>query len=293
MALALVAVAAWVAAAAADGTPQRSGAGPGASDRPGSASAVDRLSGNLIVRHQRVDAAGSPTGPAAPAIVLRLERRRDNGRWRTSLSLKSSEPVWVESLTGRQSLENPFVVARFEYDEDGTPPRLFNRSGKLIPGPTDADRALFRLPDHLRDRAWNPAPILSRLAGVTGPSMDQGPAAGLLVPAVDRAHRRALVERRFGPALDPVRGFDRFVMTSGENTQELLLNPDTALPAELNVVVRGRLATRAQFEYEPIPGGLLIRRRLRAEHATTDANGARLISDVELTDLSLGEGSGR
>src|SRR5687767_8120044 len=130
MALAVLIVAASVASAAADGTPQRaSGAGPAASAPGGSASAADRLSGNLIVRHQRVDAAGSPTGPATPAIVLRLERRRDNGRWRTSLSLKSSEPVWVESLTGRLSLENPFVVARFEYDEDGTPPRLFNRSG--------------------------------------------------------------------------------------------------------------------------------------------------------------------
>src|SRR5688572_28732595 len=84
---------------------------------------ADRFTGDLAIRHQRLGADGAPAGPSAPAIVLRVERRREHGVWKTIVSVRESGTIRVQSLAGPQVLDNPFALARLEYDEDGTPPR--------------------------------------------------------------------------------------------------------------------------------------------------------------------------
>lgn len=269
---------------AADGHPQRAG--------DAVAPVEDRFTGDLTIRHQRIGADDAVAGPSAPAIVLRVDRRRVQGVWKTVVSVRESGPIRVQSLAGPQVLENPFALARLEYDENGTPPRLYNRAGRLVPGPTEADRQFFAIPADRRPN-WNPAPILAALA--TGPSAGygRGPADGLFADAADRARRREQVERRFGPAVGLVRGLDRFVQETSTTTSEVLLRPDTALPVEVNLAREGRLVSRATFDYQLAAGNRWVRRHLRLEQSLNPNTSERLVTDIELIDVSAAEGGAR
>jgi hypothetical protein len=266
-----------------------------AAQRDGTASAArpEAFSGQLTVRHQRVNADGQPSGVSAPAIVLRFERRKERGHWKTALTLQSIDPIWVESLSGRTSLRNPFGISRLEYDDDGSAPRMFGRTGALISGPTDEDRRLLGVPDALRDPS---VALATRLAAiVSGPRAfnGRGPADGLLVYDTDRTGRRLDLERRLGRPVGTVRGLERFVTQAADRAQELLLDPATALPVELNVAREGRLFSRTTFDYQPASAGAWLRRRLRTEFALGGAQAGRMVSEVELSDVAIGQETGR
>jgi hypothetical protein len=253
----------------------------------------EAFSGRLTVRYQRVAADGRPGSSPVPAIVLKLERWPVRGRWKTALTLQSSDPVWIESLTGRRPLQNPFGISRLEYDDDGTTPRVYGRRGELVKGPTNADRRLLGIPDTLRDPNAELATRLAAIVGGPGAPVGRGPAEGLLVHASDHPNRRLALERRFGRPIGTVRGLERFVVQAADRTQELLLDPDTALPAELNVARQGRLFSRTSFDYQASSTGSLLRRRLHTEFALGSSASGRLVSDIELTDVTIGQGTGR
>ena len=248
---------------------------------------ADQFTGDLSIRHQRVRADGAPAGPSAPAIVLRVDRRRVQGVWRTVVSVRDSGPIRVQSLTGPQVLDNPFALARLEYDEDGTPPRLYNRAGRLVTGPTEADRRFFAIPAGRRPD-WDPAPILAALAAGPAAAHGRGPADGLVVDAGDRARRRGDLERRFGPPVGLVRGFDRFVHETPTTVSEVLLRPDTALPVEVNLAREGRLVSRVTFDYQPAAASRWVRRHLRSEQSLNPNTSERLVTDIELIDVTEG-----
>jgi hypothetical protein len=249
----------------------------------------DSFAADLTIRHQRVTADGRPEGVSPPAMVLRIERRRAGGHWRTTLDVTSTEPTLVQSPAGRQSLDNPFAVARLEF-QDGAPPRMYDRRGRLIQGPTPADISALGLPAELRKRDWNPEELIVGAPGMPGFAGERGPAAGLVSLVSERAARRNDLERRYGMPVGQVRGLDRFLHQSSDSTQELLVDPETALPVELNVADRGELVRHATLDYERLAGTALLRRRLRNEQAVAEPNGMRLVTEIELTNVRLTEG---
>jgi hypothetical protein len=258
----------------------------------GAASSAEAFSGLLTVRHQRVGADGQPSAAPVPAMVLRFERWPEHGRWKTALTLQSSDPVWIESLSGRRSLPNPFGLSRLEYDE-GAAPRMYGRAGGLVKGPTDADRRLLGIPETLRDPNAALATRLAAMVGGPAALAGRGPADGLLVHAHDRPRRRLDLERRFGHPVGTVRGLERFVTQAAGRAQELLIDPETTLPVELNVVHQGRLFSRTIFDYQPSTAGSLLRRRLRTEFALGSSTDGRMVSEVELTDVAFGREASR
>ena len=253
--------------------------------------AWDHFTADLTVRHRRVTADGVAAGIDPPVVVLRLERKRTGQSWRTSLALRSAEPASIQSPAGRQSLDNPFAITRLEYDEDGTPPRMYDRAGQLASGPTADDLRLLGLPDHLRNRDWDADSVLARIPSVPPSLGDRGPAPGLVVQADARASRRGNIERRFGRSVGRVRGLDRFLEHAGKTVRELLVNPEFSLPVELSVAENGQLMRHATFDYEFHDATTLLRRRARTEHVLPESGGMRLITEVELSDVALTEGA--
>jgi len=68
------------------------------------------------------------------------------------------------------------------------------------------------------------------------------------------------------------------------------LQPDTALPVEVNLARQGRLVSRATFDYQPVAGNRWVRRHLRAEQSLNPSTSERLVTDVELIDVTVSEG---
>jgi hypothetical protein len=279
-----------MAVAAIDATGvQRGGKASGA---PVSSTSYQRLSGDLTVRQSRVGPDGRPAGMSAPAVVLHLDRERHGQRWRTTLVVRSTQPASINTLTGPQELQNPFVVSRFEYDDDGTAPRMYNRAGALIQLPGRAAREGLGVPAALLDPHWTSDAIRSRPGMAPGTTVDNGPAAGLFLDRDDHVRRRAMLERHFGRSAGTHRGLERFINRVGDDVQEVLADPVTAVPVEVNTVKRGQLVSRATFDYQTIVNGAILRRRARSERVLNDPS-ERFVSDIELSNLTLGEAAGR
>ena len=262
-----------------------------ASERPAAADLYERMTGEVTIRHGRIDARGVSVRSLVPTSVLQLERQRHTGRWRTTLTVRAEAPVVVQSLTGRATLDNPFAVTRFEYDEDG-PPRMYNRAGALIAPPGPAARRALGLPEALRDPDWRDS-VLTRVRPSTGPLAGHGPGDGLVMRVGDRAARRASLERAFGLRTNQVRGLDRFVQQDGQLVKELLADPHTALPVEINSARSGRLLSHSTFVFEPLGNGEVVRRLLRSERASSETDDGRIVMEIELSNVSFTKGNER
>ena len=115
--------------------------------------------------------------------------------------------------------------------------------------------------------------------------------AKLLVEANRRNERRAELERHFGPPVERVRGLDRYVTNRGGDVDEVLLDPTTALPYELNTVRGGVLVSRVLMSYEA-RGSAFIRRSLRSERALADT-ARRVVTTIDVTNVQLVAGGGQ
>jgi hypothetical protein len=249
----------------------------------------DAFAGDLTIRHQRIAASGQPAGMSPPAMVLRFDRRRVGGAWRTTLEVISTAPAWVQSPAGPAALENPFALARLEFEDDDGPPRMYDRRGQLIRGPGPADIRALGVPADLRTRDWDPEDLIAGSPGRPVLAGSRGPAAGLVSLVSERASRRRELERRHGKPVGQVRGLDRFLSQAADSVHELLVDPETALPVEINVAEHGALVRHATLEYEPVAGAALLRRRIRNEEVAGDADGVRLVTDIELSNVRFTE----
>jgi hypothetical protein len=255
--------------------------------RATAATTPQRLEADLTVRHRRLASDGTPLGPDLPAMVVHVDRRRSGARWRTSLTLRSDAPARILALNGAHDLPNPFAIARMEFDDDGAAPRMFDRQGHPVPVPGRAARRFFDRPD--RSQAPSPADqLLARLPSAIRPT--GGAFEGLVVDRADRDRRARHLETRFGRAVGRVRGLDRYVAPAGEALEEVLVDPETALPAEVNVARGGQLVRRSTFAYAEAAGRRLVRRQALAEQLLPGDRGDRLQSTIALSDVVIDDG---
>jgi hypothetical protein len=258
-------------------------------DSAGAGSSVpvwDSLTADLAIRHYRVAADGTPTGPAVPAMTMRLERAIRGGRSTTTLTLRDLEGPRVQTLSGTRLLSNPFLIARMEVDDEDGTTRYFDAAGKIVPGPTPADRDQLGLPPSLRSQDGTLDALLAATAKGPGPRGPRSVAGGLFAPADGQTARRAALEARFGPARGRVRGLDRFTGLSGEMEYEVLVRPDVSLPVEMSTSRLGQLVMRAELTYDPAPAGFL-RRAVRLEQLIPKGDGARAVAQVEISNVTF------
>jgi hypothetical protein len=258
--------------------------GVGAS--PAFEATIESAAADITIRQWRVTADGARAGVDPPAVSVRVEAARNGSAWRTSLSMTGLDRPVARGLAGPQALDNPFLVSRLEYDDDGTPPRMFNARGQLMAMPGENERRALGLPEGLRDKNWDPSAVLGRV-GAPGRGPDRTGLAGLVVGVADAPKRRADVERHFGKRIGQVRGHDQFILRSGAQVDELLITPDTAVPVELNETTEGELTARMEFEYDAQGADALVRRHVRAERAIGKSGGERMVTDLSVTNLTL------
>jgi hypothetical protein len=85
------------------------------------------------------------------------------------------------------------------------------------------------------------------------------------------------------------RGFDRYLTTTAEGTQEVLVTPETALPVEINVQTQSGANARSTMAYEPFG----VRGQLRKLTRTDQGLGAagRAVTEVELSNAVVSDGA--
>ncbi|MEZ5290746.1 MAG: hypothetical protein R2745_06665 [Vicinamibacterales bacterium] len=119
-----------------------------------------------------------------------------------------------------------------------------------------------------------------------GPWAGPAAAAEPLVAAPGAATaRRARIEREFGARVGRVRGLDRYLARQGDTVREVLVAPDTALPAELNVVAGRVLVERHTFEYRRLADGGWVRHRTVSAAPVPGQPSQRLVSLTALDDI--------
>jgi hypothetical protein len=243
------------------------------------------VTADISIRQMLVDGAGHPMHTAPPALAFRMLRTFGSTGWRTTLTLVQQE-LPKTALPGEQpaALNNPFAIARIEYDGDGTLPRLYNPSGQQVVGPNALNRALLATPQSIATSAdWD-----ARKRQFTASVVSATSSAWVddLVATPDkRNERRQAIERTYGKPKKRVNGLDRYVTTDGALTAELLVKPDAVVPVELNQVDGGELVGRVLSTYLIRNDGAYIKRLHHAERKMPAIAGARSIIDVETTNV--------
>ena len=213
---------------------------------------------DVTVTHAVIDAAGQATGPAAPPVAYRLERVRTDTGWKTVMTYRP-----VAGSTAKPSILDR---ARVEYDESTGRLQIRDGDGRAIDMPA-SEAPAGPLP------AWTGQSLLD--------SLEMRPDG--------KPERLELLEETFGRARGKVRGLDRFLANrDDEITEEVLADPETSAPVEINTARGGRLEQRIVFEYEKRPGGALRRRSMRSESLIPDSDGRRVVTVVSFAPAGAG-----
>lgn len=244
----------------------------------------------VAIRHKRMSADGRESRVAVPPVHLRVESRRELGRWRTRMDFEAAAPVTVKIAGDLVPLQNPFLVSRMEFDDElGGEPRMYDRLGRQVRLPTEEDRKRFGITPAQRRASERLQIPEAGPAGIRGLLRAAG-AAGLVADSRQRENRRTELTRRLGRPLGRVRGLDRFVSVDGQDTQEVLVDAAAALPVEINTVRNARLVGRAELHYDALPAVGHLRQFMRTEHAVEGGNGDRTVTEVELSDVTVTPG---
>jgi hypothetical protein len=241
---------------------------------------------DLTVRYGYLDSAGQAVRTPPPAVTLHVERARQRGGWRTTMTLQGMDRPLVRAGDTTRELDNPFLVSRIEYDEDGTPPRLFNRHGVLLQAPDERAWKRLRLPPGV-DAPDPAAEMLREARQMSGPA-DQ--ASGLVTTIGAQTRRRDVLARQFGPSVGQMHGLEVYRTDTAGESHELLVDPGTALPVEVNTTRGAALIAHATFTHEALPGGVLVRRHIHAERLLEDGSGQRMMTDLEVANVRVGAG---
>jgi hypothetical protein len=244
-----------------------------------------RFSADITVRSGRVNADGQPAADSTPVVRYRWQRRLTASGWRTTMALLEASRPTVRTLAGQRQLDNPFAIDRIEDDEDGTPIRVFNRSGAQVALPARGEGSR-------PNTTAESTPAIDRsLASTVRPmAVGRNWIEAIVASPAKAGDRRAMLERQFGKAVGRTRSLDRFVSTHDEETVEVLVDAASALVLEMNVLRDGALVRHTTATYERQADGSFVRRALHTEQAIPGGSGERMITDVEIGNVRFEQG---
>ena len=210
---------------------------------------------DLVISRWVVDAKGQHIGPPVDPLRCHLERVKTGKGWRTTIVLGVSNAQ-------QPAPTNPFHGSRIEFDETGAF-AMFDKDGQEVAVPT-------------------------RLKPVGGLKFDADWSSELTASNTETARkaRVAEVEARYGRSTGKVRGLSRYVRQTAEELEELLVDTNSGLPAEFNVVHAGVLKGQVTFDYAEQPGRGHVRRAMRSE-TTLNEQGHRAVTTTEFTNVAI------
>ncbi len=277
--LAIVAAAVWggCGAAAALAQGQRT-----ASD------AVDAFSVDVTIRRQHVRADGSSLDSAPPAVTYHWEEARSGSGWKTTMTLAAADRPVVQTRRGPEELPDASAVVRLERD-DGGAVQLFDAKSRPIEAPSDGTRQrLWELAGgSSKDAAPSFTPPSGQRRSRDALARSQNWIDAVLPLRAAATRRRATLQARYDRSGRNVQGFDQYLAPTRDGQVEVLADPDSALPVEINVVRNGALIEHATMAYADAPDGRMLRQRLHVERAVPHADGARSVTDVQLSNARI------
>ncbi len=256
-------------------------------------SAWDTFVADVTVRRHRVNAAGAPAGGGPETATFRWQRSRQATGWKTTFTLVARDGLEVRTDQGTTQVHRSGPsVATVQFDASGGSARFFDRSGRelQLASADDVQRALGMA---LEDR-----PTYQRLRRMQRPvraSAKDGAEwiGSVILAASGREQRAAALVREFGRAAGRYEGRDCFVRTDGEVMREVLVDPSSAIPVEMNVVRGGALVTHTTFSYAAGTEGSFVRRAVHVEAALPGAEQERRVTDISFTNVRFEQRGGR
>jgi len=218
----------------------------------------DSFSVDLTFQSSTIDDQGTAVAPDRPATSYRLQRTRAGSHWQTRMTVLDAPPA--DAAATRP--QNPFEIVRMEDDGDGSAVRLFDRAGTLVDR-RDAARALLAagLPFAKQEaQALDTVP-----AGVPTSAKSGDPSGGLVIRRGGENTRLNALQRRMGNSRGQVRGLQRFVQVTGNDLDEVLVDPVSVLPVEMNRVREGALVAHINLDYAPAADGTIRQQHVRVE----------------------------
>jgi hypothetical protein len=235
--------------------------------------------------------AGDEITPELPRTRYALERTLGPSGWRTTVTLVAMDRPVADSPLGPRPISNPFHIGRIEFDDSGAQPVAYDALGRVIPPPTPEQ--LEQWTKRARTERPDLVPALP-LVPKTGPEERRQPGPPTrdwiehLMPSPGRyMTRRQSVRQRFGHAVGTERGLERYLTSRGGVVHELLLNPEAAVPAEMNVLHGDQLHSHTAFSYGRDDAGRLVLKSVRVEERLEAPDDSRVVTDLEYSNVRL------
>jgi hypothetical protein len=225
---------------------------PGASDHLVMA-AVD-----VVLTHGVVEADGTPVVPISTESAFTLQKlRTTSGKTTIRLTYRRAMPGSPASV-----LRTPLDGARVDYDPGSQSTTVFDEDGQRP----------------------NPRLSLTPSSPAALGSFDSW-FESLVFRRGDVPNRREALERSYGRPAGRVGRFTRYVQLRGDLSEELLVDPVSALAVEVNLVRHSVLETHTTIEYGTTPTGQLVRRRLQSEQLIDAGSGRRSVLSVDFSNV--------
>ena len=213
---------------------------------------------DVVLTHRVIEADGTPAIPISTESAFTLQKlRTGSGATKIRLTYRPARPGVSASAP-----RTPLVGARVEYDPASQSTTVFDEDGQRP----------------------NPRLSLTRSSAALG-SFDSWLESLVIAPADVSAREQAL-ERSHGRPVGRVGRLSRYVQVRGEFSEELLVDPESALPVEVNVVRQNVLETHTTIEYGTTARGQLVRQRLRSEQLIDASSGRRSVVDVDFSNVA-------
>jgi hypothetical protein len=215
---------------------------------------------DVALTHRVVEADGRQAMPIATESAFTLQKLRTRSG-ATKIRLTYRPP---RSIDQTAVLRNPLEGARLEYDPASGSTTVFDQGGR------------------------RPNPRLSLSSSSSAPlgSVESWLEA-LVFKAADVALRRQALERSHGRPVGRVGGLTRYLQHRGDVSEELLADPESALPVEVNVMRQDTLEGRITIDYDAARNSHLVLRRLQSEQLIDARSGRRSIVAVQFSNVAV------
>jgi hypothetical protein len=213
---------------------------------------------DVVLTHRVIEADGAPAASISTESAFTLQKlRTKSGATKIRLTYRRATP-------SSTSLRTPLEEARVEYDVASGETMVMDEGGRRV-----------------------------------NPRLSMGPSAptalgsfetwlqSLVFKSADSAGRRLALERTHGRPAGRVGRLTRYVQPRGDVSEELLVDPVSALPVEVKLLKQGVVEARTTIEYGAAPNGQLVRRRLQAEQLLEGGGGRRSVLSVDFSNVSV------
>ena len=194
------------------------------------------FSADVVVERTTVDRDGVIVS-RMPKVRYRVTERRGPRGASTEIAFQDTPP-----FPGRGPLKDPSAGFRVLVN-DGEGITVVDPTGKVVP--TNSPRA---------EGSETTTATTAGAASLTTPTPRAEGSTGLGLERSSVARRRALVAR-FGSPVGRLGDRERFVRNEADTFEEVLVDPDSALPREINTMRAGRLVMRSLLSYLTLPDG--------------------------------------